>query len=316
MPAASGDAFGWKALAAVAVTLVFWSSAFVGIRAGLAGYEAGHLALLRFLTASAVLGTMAVAKGLRPPPLREVPTLFLHGFLGFTVYHAALNYGERTVSAASACFLIVAIPVFTALLAVVFLGERLKRRAVAGILVAVVGVGVISLGESGGLGFDWGVLLVLLAALSESVFMILQKPWLKRYSALEYVTWTAMAGTVFLLFWAPGLWTAVMSAPLSATVSGVYLGIGPAAIAYVTWAYALARADVSKVVAAQYLLPPLTLVIGLVWLGEWPPWLALAGGALILLGVVLISAPDSLLRRLRLAGTHAPVPVETPGDER
>lgn len=280
-----------RIFAAIGTTLVFWASAFVGIRAGLSDYAPGHFALLRFVVACTMLGGYALATRMRLPDRKDVPALFLHGFLGFSVYHGCLNFGEMTVTAASACFLIVAIPIFTTILAVLFLGERMGRRAIAGIVVSVVGVAIISLGERGDMAFNWGVVLVLVAALSESVFMILQKPYLSRYSAKEYVTYTVFTGTFFLLVFSPGFVDAVVAAPMEATLAGVYLGIFPAAVAYVTWAYALARADVSRVVAAQYCLPALTLFIGWVWLGELPTALSLTGGLFALAGVVLITMP-------------------------
>lgn len=286
-----------RIFAAIGTTLVFWASAFVGIRAGLGEYAPGHFALLRFVVACCVLGAYALATGMRLPERRDVPALFLHGFLGFSVYHACLNFGEVTVTAASACFLIVAVPIFTTILAVLFLGETMSRRAVAGIVVSVIGVAVISLGEKGDMAFNWGVVLVLVAALSESVFMILQKPYLSRYSAKEYVTYTVFTGTFFLLIFSPGFVDAVLRASLESTLAGVYLGIFPAAVAYVTWAYALSRAPVSKVVAAQYCLPALTLVIGWVWLGEWPTLLSLTGGLFALTGVMLITLPVATARR-------------------
>ncbi len=95
-------------MGAAAVTLVLWASAFAGIRAALAGpglagplaYSPGQLAVFRFLVASAVLAVVAVATRLKLPKLRDLPTIALAGFLGITVYHVALNYGEIKVSAA------------------------------------------------------------------------------------------------------------------------------------------------------------------------------------------------------------------------
>lgn len=289
----------FKAALAIGVTLVFWASAFVGIRAGLEGYEPGHLALLRFITASFVMVGLGLARRIRLPDLKDVPALFLHGFLGFTVYHACLNYGEMTVSAASACFLINGIPVFTTILAVLFLKERIKARGIVGILVSVIGITLISFGEGQGFSFNIGALYVLVAAFSESVFMILQKPYLSKYSPTEYVTYTVCTGTVFLLVFVPGLYDAVASAPPAATWAGVYLGVFPAAIAYVTWAYGLSKGDVSKVVATQFLLPGLTIIIGWVWLGELPVLTAFLGGVVALAGAALTTLPEGIVRKLK-----------------
>ncbi len=272
----------------------------MGIRAGLQGYEPGHLAVLRFFTASAALGLFALFRRPRLPLLRDVPALFAHGFFGFTAYHLLLNYGERTVSAASACFLIGAIPIFTALMAGLVLKERLGRRLLLGIAVSMAGVALIALGEGGGFRIDAGALLIVLAAFSESLFMILQKPYLSRYTPSEYVTWTVFAGTILMLPWAPGLWEAVRQAPADATIAGVYLGIGPAAIAYATWAYALKRAEVSRVVITQFSMPAVTMLLGWAVLDELPNLLAVSGGLLALAGValgVVKFAPRAAARR-------------------
>jgi drug/metabolite transporter (DMT)-like permease len=109
---------------ALAVVLAFWSSAFAAIRAGLAGYSAGKLALLRFLTASAVLAIYALAVRMRLPKLHDVPIIGLLGALGISCYHLLLNLGEMTVTAGSASMLIASAPISTALLAHFILKEK------------------------------------------------------------------------------------------------------------------------------------------------------------------------------------------------
>ncbi|WP_287372492.1 EamA family transporter, partial [Oceanithermus sp.] len=134
-------------LSALAFTLVLWASAFAGIRAGLEGYGPAHLALLRFLVASSTLVVYAVLARIRPPRRADLGRIALLGFLGITVYHVALNYGELTVSAGAASLLIASGPIFTALLAVSFLGERLTPLGWAGIGLGFAGVALIALGE-------------------------------------------------------------------------------------------------------------------------------------------------------------------------
>lgn len=283
-PEASNRALAW---AAVATTLFLWASAFVAIRAGLRGYAPGHLAVLRFITASAALGIFALIRRPKLPRAKDLPILAVHGFFGFTAYHLLLNYGERTVSAASACFLIGAIPIFTTLLAGLLLKERLGGRLILGIVVSMAGVTLIALGEGGSLGVNFGAVLILLAAFSESLFIVLQKPFLSRYTPTEYVTWTVFAGTILMAPWSPGLWEAVREAPAQATFSAVYMGVGPAAVAYATWAYALKRAPASKITATQFSMPAVTMLLGWLFLGEWPRPLAVIGGLIALAGVAL-----------------------------
>ena len=79
---------------ALAATIVFWASAFAGIRAGLGAYGPGEIALFRFLVASFVLGGFALLTRMRLPEGRDLPAVFVSGFLAFNVYHVALNYGR------------------------------------------------------------------------------------------------------------------------------------------------------------------------------------------------------------------------------
>ena len=110
---------------AICVVLIIWASAFAGIRAGLESYSPGALVLPRFLVASGLLAVYALAVRMPLPALRDVPVILLTGFLGFTMYHVGLSYGEVTVESGSASLLIASAPVFTALLVVRFLGERM-----------------------------------------------------------------------------------------------------------------------------------------------------------------------------------------------
>ncbi len=285
----------WRTVAALGATLVLWASAFVGIRAGLRGYAPAELALLRYLVASAAIGAYAFASGMRLPPRQYWGRIALTGFLGFTVYNLALNTGSTRVTAGSASFVGNTVPVFSALAAVAFLGERLRPAAWVGIFISFLGAAVISVGEGGGgLRLEPAILLVLLAALAQCAFFVLQKPLLARMSALEFTVAAMWAGTLFLLPALPDLASRLPHAPVAATLAAVYLGVFPAAIGFVTWAYVLARLPVARTTSFLYLVPPLATLIGWVWLGELPSWVSLVGGGIGIAGVVLVNRRAAL----------------------
>jgi drug/metabolite transporter (DMT)-like permease len=277
----------WKALSAVAVTLLLWASAFAGIKAGLAAYTPGQLALLRFLVGSSSMALFARLKGIGLPERKDIPRILIVGFLGFTVYHVFLNYGEQSVSAGGASLIVSFTPVLTALLAVLLLGERLRPAGWVGIAISVGGVAIISFGEGGGIALEPGSALILVSSLGSSLYNVFQKPFLKRYDPVAFTTYAMTAGTLFMLVFAPGLPGAMIRAPLNATLSVAYLGVFPGAIAYSTWTFALSRMPASRLATSLYLSPVLAIGIAWLWIGEIPTLLSLLGGAVTLVGVLL-----------------------------
>lgn len=271
------------------LTVFFWASAFAGIRAGLDAFSPGHVALLRLGVASLALGAYAAVVRMPLPEARDLPAIALAGFLAFTVYHVSLSYGEVTVSAGPASLLVNTAPIFTALLATAFLGERLKVLGWAGMVISFSGAALIALGEGQGFALAPGAFIILLAAVSVSVYLIIQRPYLRKYGALNFTAYALWAGTLFTLVFLPGLVPELRAAPPQTTLAMVYLGVFPTAVAYVTYAYVNSVMPASRAVSFLYLVPALAFLIAWVWLGEVPGILSVVGGVIVLSGVILVN---------------------------
>ena len=271
------------------VTVLFWGSAFSGIRAGLVAYSPTHVALLRFLAASLVMLIYAVVTRMRLPAWKDLPLIFIMGLLGFAFYNVALNIGEQNIAAGPAALLVQTVPLWTVVMALVFLKEKLTVWAWLGMLISFCGVFIIALGKGQGFSLTWGAVLILVASISSSGYNIIQKRMLGRYRPVEITTYAVWAGTLLLLPFASGLSGQIQSAPLSATLAVIYLGVFPAALAYTVWAYLLSKMPAGRAASFLYMVPVMAFLIGWTWLGETPKLIDLAGGLLALGGVMLVN---------------------------
>lgn len=281
----------WKPVAAVALTLVLWASAFVAIRHLGHTFSPGALSLGRLLVGSAALGlVLLVSPGRRPrlPAGRDWPGLVAIGLLWFGLYNVALNAGERRVDAGTAAMLIQLSPVLVAVLAAVFLRERATPALFVGLVVAFAGVVVIALSTSpGGHRDTLGVLLCLVSAAAYAVALVLQKPLVGRLSALQ-VTWAACTvGALACLPFAGQLAHDAAAASTTDLLWVAYLGLFPTAIAFTTYAYALTQMSAGNLSVTTYLVPPITVLMGWLLLSETPPAMAYVGGVLCLVGVAV-----------------------------
>jgi drug/metabolite transporter (DMT)-like permease len=274
---------------AIVITLLLWASSFSAIKAALVDFTPLNLATFRFGVASAVLLFLALFKKVRRPDTADIPTLILAGLLGITGYHAALNYGQTTVSAGAASFVVNTVPLFTTLLAAAFLGEKPPSKTIIGLMVSFCGVLLIAFSESKDFTLNRGAVLILVAALFQSGYIVLQKPLLKKYSVFEVVCYTIWAGTAGFALFAPATIREIGHASTKTALYVIYLGIFPGVVAGLTWSAMVARLPASQAVSFLYVVPALSIIVAWIWLSELPTVGSIIGGLIILAGVAIVN---------------------------
>ena len=273
--------------------MLAWGGSFAAIKALVDhGLEAPDVAIGRYLVAAPGFGiALAAVGGLPGLTRRDALRVVAAGLFVVTVYHLALNAGERTTTAGTASVVIAAAPAMALLMSLGLGLEDFSRRRAAGLAVAFAGVVVVIVlgsGQSVSLDTVRGPLLVLIAASSFAAYNVLVKPLLGRFDPVAVSAATALVGTLALLpFGASGTASRLggMSAGDLALV--VFLGLVCTLAGYLLWTVALRFLDPSRAVAYLYGVPVVAVTVGAVTLGESVTgWLAL-GGLLVVGGVAL-----------------------------
>jgi drug/metabolite transporter (DMT)-like permease len=279
----------YRVVAAVAVTVTAWASAFVAIRGVRDSFDPGALALGRLLVGSLALGALMLARrSWIRPSRREWALIVLCGVAWFAIYNVALNAAERRIDAGTAAMLVNVGPILIALLAGLVLREGFPRWLLIGAGVAFTGAVLIGAATTHASSSELaGVALCVGAALAWAVGVLAQKPALRRLPALQVTQMACSIGALACLPFAGALVDEAPRATAGDLAGLIYLGLVPTAIAFCTWAYALSRMSAGSLGVTTYLVPPITIAVAWPTLGETPPLLALAGGVLALLGVSL-----------------------------
>ncbi len=277
-------------LGAILVTLVFWASAFTGIRVGLEHFTPGPLALYRFLVASVTLLIYMSVTRLPVPERRDLWHIGVLSVAGISLYHVLLNSGQQSVPAGTASLIIAAGPVITALLASRFSGEKLNALGWLGTAVSLGGVAP----DRARAGPERGLYPGGAAGARRRLF---------HQCVLRVSKRGAGAGGVAALHRLEpdsghrahaGLFArlghrAAGRAPPSAHLALLYLGVFPSALAYMTWTFAIARVGASVTSSFLYVSPVLAILMAWALLGEVPGAVTLLGGAVALAGVLLVN---------------------------
>ncbi len=225
------------------------------------------------------------------PPNREswVYSIWL-GLLGTMAYQLLFMHGMSWTAAGDASLIIPMNPVFTVLLAVPMLGQRISARMSMGLLIGIAGVAVV-VGWSPNSGIPiehriLGDLMILLAALSWAATSNLTKimlSWESGYSSLEIVVWYSVTGWALLFPWVIAEnWGSAVPDPSSAEwITIAYLGVISTVLSYVLFAKGIELIGPTAASSYVFLVPVFGVLGGWLLLDE-------EIGASMILGFVLI----------------------------
>ena len=237
----------------------------------------------------------------RIPTKMEWKRIVIIGFFSTFVYQALFMYGMKFTAAGDASLMITFNPIFTALLAIPFLDEKMNWRLATGLVCGLIGVIILFLySPNVDIAFDSrlkGDLMIAGAALAWATTSILQKKAMTSpaidsqtpLSPLHLTVWSSLIGLLFLTPWAAyesylyglpqpsgGGWLAILFLAILSTV-----------FSYVWFADGIVTIGAGKTALYVYLVPPFGIISGWFILDEKLGWSLLASFSLILIGVML-----------------------------
>lgn len=285
------------ALILIWVIPALWAVNYIGARFARGVVEPHTLALGRWALAGLIL-TLLSRKELWPQRqaiLKVWPQYIVLGTLGMLVCGAWVYLGAKTTQAMNIALIYSASPVLIALGAVLWLHERINRIQLIGVGLALVGVvHVIVKGQWMALAqVNWvpGDAWVVLAMVAWAGYALLQKIWPSPLSSTARLAAICMGGVLVLIPFA--LWEAVQPTTPAWTWTATWLmlavALAPGLGAYWIYGWAQKILGASRVAVTLY-LGPLYAAVAARWvLGEPLGWHHLAGAALILPGVFMVT---------------------------
>ena len=272
-------------------TMFVWGLTFVSTKVLL-----NYLNPIEILFARTVLGFLALCL-LRPRILRTKTRshelmFALAGLTGAFGYYLAENTALQFADASFVSVAVSTAPLFTAALGFILLKEEgFGPRFVAGFVIAIAGIALISFQEGPAHASPIGVALCLVAALTWAVYSII----IKRLSTFGYDTiavtkrvfaWGLVYMVVMLIATGDAFPLTTLAEP-SVIGNLVFLGVLASAGCFVTWGYSVEHLGATSASAYIYLQAPITVVWAVILLGEPFTAAIVIGLALVIVGLAL-----------------------------
>lgn len=285
---------------------VIWALNFSIIKNSLVEIDPLSFNGLRFIFAAGLIwGVLLWRKQQFTIPKKDWLPLLGMGLLGNLVYQGLFIIGIDFTLSANAAVMLGTIPVWVAVFSHFFNIERMNIYKTLGVICAFGGIVFIIGGGSKAFSLTSdtfiGDVIIVLAAMVWGAFTILSKPFLSRYTPIQFSAVMSSVGCVVLFFIGlPSMLTIDWSTVSYPAYGGIiYSGLLAIGLAYVIWNYGLQTVGAVHTATYQNLVPVLGLIFGIVLLGEQLTLAQYFGSALVIGGIVLSRKK-----------TREPIPVE------
>ena len=267
-------------------TVFFWSISIVFTKIGTKYYDSITLAVLRYVFTFFMLTIFMIIKKIKLPDKKDIPMFFLTGLTGFALHMITFNKGVSTLSSATSSILLACAPIFTSMLSVIFLKEKINFYCWISIFISFSGILILTLWE-GVFSFNEGIFWMLLSAFLLAIYNIMQRKFSGKYTGTESSIYCMMTGAILLVIYSPGSLSKIPKMNFGQFTVIFCLSFFTSVVAYILWGKALAMAESAGEIANfMFLGPFISTLAGVMFLHEKLSLSTIIGGAVILIGIV------------------------------
>ena len=232
-------------------------------------------------------------RGIVPHPSLRWSQLLIYGVTVSAVYQLLFLIGMSRTTSGNTALIVSTVPMWTALLAWIFLAETLRALSWCGLLIALAGTVIVALQKGDvttGAEHLQGNLLILGSALMWSGGTVYSRPLLRRISPMQLSASAAVIALPIHWFVAAKRFDSNLSALGTANLWLImlYAGVLSSGLALPMWNYGVRHAGAAHAAIIQNLIPVVTIVAAWISRGEKVTSAQLLGGALILGGLIIM----------------------------
>jgi drug/metabolite transporter (DMT)-like permease len=289
------------------MSISFWGVSFVSTKAVLGKLDPFSLLVIRFgIGALFLLLLLLLQRHRLKISIKYVPHIMVLGILGVFVHQVLQATALLTINASAAGWLISFSPIFTVILSLLFLHEKMNSTKAVGMVLAITGVLIVTSTRSGqslNFAMNLGFLLMILSTLNWAIYSVLLKSLKIPYPPIVITFYMCLLG---LILTTPFIirnrgWENLTLLDQTEWAHLLFLGVFVSGIAYWYWGKAHEVLEASKVSMFLYLEPITTLVAAVLLLQEKVLLISVIGGIIIIIGVVIVNGQlvPMLLRFLK-----------------
>ena len=269
-----------------------WGASFLFMRLGTLEFGPLPTAGLRVAIASLALLPVMLSRGLWPQLRQHWKPVMICGLINSAIPFALFSFALLSISTGLSSILNATVPLFGALVAWLWLGDKPGTSRTVGLVIGFIGVALLASGkasfkpDASGAVTAWGILACLLATISYAVAASFTRRYLSGLNSLMVATGSQIGAALGLALPTLLMWP-VQAPSLKAWGALLALGILCTAVAYVLFFRLIEQLGPARAITVTFTIPVFAVFYGVTLLGETVTTWMLFCGVIVLCGAAL-----------------------------